>query len=240
MNNIIAPSLRNGFARHAGESMFPHFWKGLIGAWIPHLGATGITLHDFSKMQNHGSFSGGMSWVAEEGKWVIKGNGTTGEIDIGISPEELFGESGAFTMVVDFTPVLGTVRSIVLARVTDPRFYWGINDDGNVMVGIDGSTNVAFLSGALVDLERNYMSVSYDGTDMSGNIINSSGITSETDAAFTATDYPSEDFTIGGNGGTILNMNQTMRSLVFYDHVLTIQEVYAMSINPLGMFELRE
>lgn len=240
MENIIAPSLQTGFARNAGESKYPHFWKGLKGAWIPNLGVTGKTLHDFSKERNDGAFAGGMSWIADEGKWVVTGNGTNGEVDLGVSPQALFGNGGAFTMIVDFKPVFGTIRSIVLAAAADPRFYWGINDTDAVMVGLNDSTNVAFLAGKLVDLERNYMSVSYDGTDMSGTVVNSSGIFSETDAAFVATTYPAGNIIFGGDGGTILNMNSKVRSMLFYDHAMTQSEIYNLSINPLGLVELSE
>ena len=38
------PSYKAGYAKNAGESENPHLWKGLVGAWMPSLGAGLIRL----------------------------------------------------------------------------------------------------------------------------------------------------------------------------------------------------
>jgi len=43
-SNLIRPSYRTGFPRSGAGAMFPNFWDGLRGAWIPGLGKTGITI----------------------------------------------------------------------------------------------------------------------------------------------------------------------------------------------------
>ena len=44
-------------ARNASEAVFPHFLRGLVGAWVPSLGVTGGTLRDVSSGGNHGDMS---------------------------------------------------------------------------------------------------------------------------------------------------------------------------------------
>lgn len=61
------PSYSEGFARGAAESVSPHLWKGLVGAWGPSLGNTGDTLRDL-KLRNDGAFTGGGWNVTERGQ----------------------------------------------------------------------------------------------------------------------------------------------------------------------------
>lgn len=48
------PSYSQGYARSAGESAFPGFWRGLVGAWVPALGVAGEKLQDVSRHGNPG------------------------------------------------------------------------------------------------------------------------------------------------------------------------------------------
>ena len=64
--SLVLPSYHNGFAQHAGESAFPHMWRGLVGVWAPFLGQTGMTLRDWSGYENHGAFT---NMVV--GDWII-------------------------------------------------------------------------------------------------------------------------------------------------------------------------
>jgi len=66
----IRPSYQTGFARSAGESAYPQFWKGQIGAWVPELGPTGNTLRDVSGFGNHGTLQN----MDPATDWVIGGN----------------------------------------------------------------------------------------------------------------------------------------------------------------------
>ena len=67
------PSYHQGFARYAGESAYPDLWRGLMGAWVPALGPTGITatiLRDVSGHHRDGAVVGSMT--ADD--WVIGNN----------------------------------------------------------------------------------------------------------------------------------------------------------------------
>jgi len=64
------PSYGQGFARSAGESAYPKFWEGLIGAWVPELGPTGNTLIDVSGFGHHGT----LTLMDPSSDWVIGAN----------------------------------------------------------------------------------------------------------------------------------------------------------------------
>jgi len=49
------PSYHQGYARSAGESLYPWTWNGLKGAWIPALGQSGTDIRDVSGYRNNGT-----------------------------------------------------------------------------------------------------------------------------------------------------------------------------------------
>ncbi len=57
------PTYGTGFARYAAESAYPELWRGLVGCWVPSLGATGEELLDWSGNRNHGVLTNGPLWV---------------------------------------------------------------------------------------------------------------------------------------------------------------------------------
>lgn len=79
----IRPSWKNGFARCAAESANPNLWKGLVGAWYPSLGPTGLTLRDVSGWHNHGTLTNmdpATDWVATEMGWALDFDGDDDKI----------------------------------------------------------------------------------------------------------------------------------------------------------------
>lgn len=74
------PSFREGFARSPGESEYPQLWKGLIGAWNPALGATGLTLWDGSHLKNRGTVTAAPFVVSNNSRspgYVLDFDGST-------------------------------------------------------------------------------------------------------------------------------------------------------------------
>ena len=53
--SLITPSYAQGFARSQGDAQHPGLWRGLVGAWVPSLGASGATLYDVSGFNRHGT-----------------------------------------------------------------------------------------------------------------------------------------------------------------------------------------
>ncbi len=74
----VRPSWKQGFARNAAESAYPGLWKGLVGAWVPSLGVTGLTLRDVSGRHNHGTLTNmdpATDWVTTDQRglpWALE------------------------------------------------------------------------------------------------------------------------------------------------------------------------
>lgn len=70
-SGLLIPSFAQGYADSAAVSDAPNLWRGLVGAWCPFLGPTGVMLRDISGYGNHASFVGGLTPSA----WVIDQKG---------------------------------------------------------------------------------------------------------------------------------------------------------------------
>lgn len=69
--SLYLPSYKSGFARCAAESKAPGLWKDCVGLWAPSLGATGLTLRDWSGFQNHGTLTNGPTWGVFGGRRAL-------------------------------------------------------------------------------------------------------------------------------------------------------------------------
>ena len=77
MSKLIIPTYQTGFARHAAESRAPDLWRGLVAAYLPFLGPTGLTLRDWSGYQHHGTLTN-MALT----DWTISGEGMSLAFDM--------------------------------------------------------------------------------------------------------------------------------------------------------------
>ena len=70
--HTFRPSLSSGLARKQSESLAPHLWTDLFGAFDPSLAVTGAVLKDFSGNANDFDLSG----IVAPGDWPpdIKGH----------------------------------------------------------------------------------------------------------------------------------------------------------------------
>jgi hypothetical protein len=69
---MTRPSLAD-YGTH-DESAFPHLWDGVVGAWCPSLGPTGLRLHDFSRRANWGTLTNmdaSTDWVVDGGAYAL-------------------------------------------------------------------------------------------------------------------------------------------------------------------------
>jgi len=65
------------FATH-DESAYPHLWDGVVGAWCPSLGPTGLRLHDHSRRNNWGTLTNmdpATDWVVSGGQYALDFDG---------------------------------------------------------------------------------------------------------------------------------------------------------------------
>jgi len=66
MSKLWLPSCGQGYARSSAESANPELWDGLVGAWVPSLGATGDKLQDIARSGNASKVGAGAHWVNTE------------------------------------------------------------------------------------------------------------------------------------------------------------------------------
>ena len=61
------------------ESAHPELWDGVVGAWCPSLGPTGLRLHDHSRRSNWGTLTNmdaATDWVVTGGQYALDFDGT--------------------------------------------------------------------------------------------------------------------------------------------------------------------
>lgn len=81
-----SPSWQTGFARYAGESLYPNLWNGLVGAWVPALGPTGLVLRDVSGRGSHGTLTDmdpATDWVVGEKGYALDFDGSNDTVVCG-------------------------------------------------------------------------------------------------------------------------------------------------------------
>jgi len=104
------------FARRKDQAKYPQLWDGLVGAWSPGLGPTGLTLYDFSGKCNHGTRSGSTTladtWVVNQGRVSQFFNGSTDKVVTKILPE--IASFGTVTASCWFRP-LSTANGLLIS-----------------------------------------------------------------------------------------------------------------------------
>ncbi|HAV31943.1 MAG TPA: hypothetical protein DC058_04165 [Planctomycetaceae bacterium] len=61
------------------ESAYPELWDGVVGAWCPSLGPTGLRLHDHSRRSNWGTLTNmdaTTDWILSGGQYALNFAGT--------------------------------------------------------------------------------------------------------------------------------------------------------------------
>ena len=72
------------FATH-DESAYPELWDGVVGAWCPSLGPTGLKLHDHSRYNNWGTLTNmdaATDWVVSGGQYGLDYDGTNDWVSV--------------------------------------------------------------------------------------------------------------------------------------------------------------
>jgi hypothetical protein len=67
------------------ESAYPELWDGVVGAWCPSLGPTGLRLHDHSRRSNWGTMTNmdpPTDWVLSDGQYALDFDGVNDYVSI--------------------------------------------------------------------------------------------------------------------------------------------------------------
>lgn len=241
------PSWKGGFARSIGESAFPSLRKGLVGAWIPSLGPTGLTLKDVSGFGNDGVLTNMATddWVVGEKGYALDYDGVDEYVDLGTSWDKLNGV-GALSFSV-------WIKSSV-ASFSGFDGIIGIGDSGDRPLWLYGKSTTSSIiwhsgttttqqdininAGVVVQNVWTCFSGTWDGVNgtlyQDGQVI---GVdTSNGNVLKTLTNEPRRIGDIGG----IATFDGEIGSLLIWNRWLSPNEIQKLYIDPMAPFRRRQ
>lgn len=148
MPGLITPTYGTGFARYAAESEAPELWRGLVGAWLPSLGPTGLTLRDWSGHHNHGTLNnvgGGAVWVTSEGRYMLDFSGSDDELVVPHSSSIAVAGKLTLSFWLYFANVSGTKVFSMKRTTYNGTYGWeAYLDNTSILIRGSGSTAATF------------------------------------------------------------------------------------------------
>lgn len=232
---IIRPSWQAGFAR---DSANPVFWRGLVGAWIPALGPTGLTLRDVSGRGNHGT----LTTMDPPTDWVLSGDhrmpGYTldyeGDGDHVAIPNGL-GLTNPFTILtrvnIRGAGTVGAGTYCTIVGYASARRLLALSAGGGKILAQMGGGNL--FSATNIALNTWYtMGYQWDGVNQ--HVI----IDGKIDASAASASGPSWEnaFRIGDYGGANYLMNGQIGTVAIWNYALPAALLYAWHQDPLAPF----
>jgi hypothetical protein len=236
------PSYKAGYAKSASESAYPELWDGLVGAWMPSLGVTGIERVFDVIGRNHGV-------IADSEAGDIKPNYLHLDADGGGT----FGEYMRADQQQMTLPFTLTSR----ARLTDPAepmFFFSAyqrNDSGRYYHALSGSTDgkITVSSRDRFDLDSD---ASVSGLFEVGEWVNVVAVFREDrhDAYLNGRHVAGGTVTAGLNADMILvgtlrldfsaaRGTGDFSSVLYHDRALSPKEIQDLNADPLAPFRQR-
>ena len=125
------------FATH-DESAYPELWDGVVGAWAPCLGPTGLRLHDHSRRNNWGTLTNATvltAWTVSRGQYALTLDGVNDVIDCGDVLNNVFVGTESRFSVFAWINVTTSQNQFVASKIeTSPtanrQWFLRANDDG--------------------------------------------------------------------------------------------------------------
>lgn len=247
------PSRQGGFARNDAESAYPELWAGLTGAWVPGLGAAGVSMRHANNtgtsVEDLSGFGGNMS-----------GDGTTSNrvTIVGGPAYEFVATSGAYLSLTAGRNARDMFRTTGVTVVVHKQKTDGTNRDACIfgnpgLVAVDrlllyapaASGNVAFDFGGNSGSNRLLVSGLTCGDDIwvcragtQGMYLWQNGIlvaSSSTPVTFGNT---SSEFRWGGGVGSTTDLCKS-KVLLTFDRELSDRDVMLLSMNPYAPFVVK-
>ena len=231
------PTFRSPYASNGEESKFPDLWKGLVGAWCPSLGQTGLTLKDMSVENNDGTLTNmnvSSDWVIQnKGRYgsglALDFDGTGDYVNLGQPSHLAFAHDDAFTISIKAkhrsaqdgylfskSESAGDFKGIIFNWLDDGTFLFRLRDTGSA--AIQRNTTATFGLNQWFDF-----TVTYDGSaNVTGLKIYVDGIeaaTNTTGTTGTITDISNSiNANISGrNNGNSRVFDGQMDDILVYD-----------------------
>ena len=125
------------FATH-DESAYPHLWDGVVGAWCPSLGPTGLRLHDHSRRNNWGTLTNATvltAWTVSRGQYALTLDGVNDVIDCGDVLNNVFVGTESRFSVFAWINVTTSQNQFVASKIegsptANRQWFLRANDDG--------------------------------------------------------------------------------------------------------------
>ena len=122
------------FATH-DESAYPELWDGVVGAWCPSLGPTGLRLHDHSRRSNWGTLTNmdaATDWTLSGGQYALDFDGVDDYVPLS---RNVFSGLSVVTVSMWARPRTTTDR-VEITQGTDNlnRCGFAFSEDGNAYV----------------------------------------------------------------------------------------------------------
>lgn len=249
----LQPSFYTGFARNEFESAYPGSWRGLVGAWVPALGPTGITLRDVSGFSKHGTLTN----MDPATDWIIGGNPRMPGYSLDFGADDDRVPCGDFSQIVGTAPFSVMVwfktdtatgsgaDNYIVGTETNNGWYLRLEDGspaGRVVVKIDDGANDAFVfdtMGGYADNLWHQLTLVWDTAKIEGFV---DGKSFGTDSQANVGAFSGNTVTIGATpaGGTWNFFNGEIGVVyVWNNRVMILPEIQLLNQNPLAPFILR-
>ena len=235
------PSYAQGFAPRDGPPANPNRRKGLLGAWHPYLGPTGLTLFDQSGRHKDGTLTNGPTWMVTEMGWAVNFSGgvtegvVTADLDFPASTSRL-------SLVCRFLWLGGGVAAwpflcgkysdyAIVMKTADRRIRWRITQS-------DSTQKIAF-SPALTFGNWYTTVLVADGDNLYGYL---DGELAATPVAYDGTikDSGTQAFAFGNASALNAGIKGQISHLALYDRPLILDEVREASNDVYALSRLRQ
>lgn len=227
---IIVPSYRNGFARFAGESRYPHLRRGLVGAWCPSLGPTGNVLHDWSGRWNRGTLTNmdpATDWVVSGQGYALDFDGSNDYVDCGTAtPLNLT----RFTIAAWLRSAGSGGEAAIIGKGAYGSSGYHLTHSGGggnvngIYLHVQG--NFCLSTSTLNDSQWHHVAGTYDGATMriywDGRLENSTSVTTTPNASGT-------NFEMGRRPGASPYYTGRVDDVAVYNRALSDAEIRLLS-----------
>mgnify|MGYP006423872361 CR=1 FL=1 len=233
---LHAPSYAGGFASPERGLIDRSLWDGVVGAWCPSLGATGLTVRDNSLHGNDGVVIGmteAEAWADTPRGMTFGGSGSGDYTDVTINADLQL--SGHYTVSVFITWAASTNAHAVSCY--DGNGWTIFNIGTTIYFGRYGSDEGSpFVAGpTLVVGTRYHLVMTYNGTTLTA-YVDGKSVGTKALSGFTST---ANNLNIGRNPNTVSQVTDgTIDSVTIWDgRALSANEVSTFHrLGPGGMY----
>lgn len=239
------PSLKAGFARHAGESEFPNLWDNLTGAWVPSLGVSRV-IPNLGLRKGYTSLGTNNTIGTVKGPSVVSTAGSDTNQRFTLGPLDTFIGAKNVTVVTRYEKTDATFRSSSIfacdvsaadTRSISAEVPWS---DGNVYWDFGGFSTHRITASGLTFADDVWV---FRAGDL-GMQIWQNGFLRQTRTAVAARNITGGAniwlFWGGNQSGQGTNDAARLYTFLLYNRNLTEQEVKLISREPLAPFILKQ